>query len=152
MSLAAPFQLGPFSVDQEGRLVPANPAAAPAAFRFRWHDRTVHARLAQADASGGRLTLQVTLARIRSTASTPDETLRPRSFTLLRWLPTAVPQGWRVSLLADHRVWLETDRPIDVPITAVGLITEVTRFGLELAPILELMDQVGLTVSDFRVN
>jgi hypothetical protein len=151
MPLNAPFQLGPFSVDLEGRLVPVDPSKV-LAFRFRWHNRAVHARLTHADAKGGRLLLQVALARIRSTASTLDETLRPRSFALLRWLARAVPQGWRVSLLADHRVWLETDRCIDVPITAVGLVTTLTGFALELAPILELLDQVGLTVSESGTN
>jgi hypothetical protein len=53
-----------------------------------------------------------------------------------------------VLLLADHRVWLETDQRIDLPITAAGLITEITRFALDLAPYLELMDESGLTVAD----
>jgi hypothetical protein len=151
MPLDVPFQLGPFLVEPEGRLALVDPGKVPA-FRFRWHNRVVHASLAQAHASGGRLTLQVTLARIRSTASTPDETVRPRSFALLRWLVKAVPQGWRICLLADHRVCLEADRSIGVPITAVGLITELTGFALELAPILELLDQVGLTISDGGTN
>ena len=44
MFFAAPFKIGPFSVDPEGRLSPCDPAAAPA-FLFRWHDRVVRARL-----------------------------------------------------------------------------------------------------------
>ena len=39
------------------------------------------------------------------------------------------------------------DTPIDLPITAVRLITEITRFTLDLAPYLELMDEIGLTLS-----
>ena len=63
-----------------------------------------------------------------------------------------VPQPWRVALLADHRVWLETDTPIDLPITAVGLISEITRFALDLAPYLELMDEIGLTLSNHAAD
>ena len=59
-----------------------------------------------------------------------------------------MPPDWQVLLLADHRVWLETDQRIDLPITAAGLITEITRFALDLAPYLELMDESGLTVAD----
>jgi hypothetical protein len=150
MPFDAPFKLGPFSVDAAGRLSPSEPARAPA-FLFHWHDRLVRARLDQADADSGRLILQVTLARVRSTASSPDDTLRPRSFALLRWLEKAVPPAWRLGLLADHRVWLETERRIGLPITAAGLITEITHFALDLAPYLDLMDEVGLTLSDLRV-
>ena len=53
-------------------------------------------------------------------------------------------------LLADHRVWLETEPRIELPITAAGLITEITRFALDLAPYLELMDETGLTLSGVR--
>jgi hypothetical protein len=147
MPFDAPFKLGPFSVDAAGRLSPCEPAAAPA-FLFRWRHRVVRARLDQADAATGRLTLQVTLARVPSTASAGDETLRPRSFALVHWLGRMVPPAWRVKLLADHRVWMETDRPITLPITAVGLITEIACFALCLAPYLDLMDEIGLPLSD----
>ena len=146
MPFDASFQLGPFSVDAAGRLSPSEPAAAPA-FLFRWHDRVIHARLDQVDAATGQLSLQVTLARVSSTANAADETLRPRSFALVHWLGRMVPPTWRVALLADHRVELATDTPIALPITAVGLITEIARFTLDLAPYLELLDEAGLTLS-----
>lgn len=145
MQLGASFKLGPFTVDAAGGLSPCDPAMAPA-FLFRWHDRIVRARLDKADNETGRLILQVTLARVSSSASTPDEMLRPRSFALLRWLERSTPPGWHVALLADHRVWLETATRIGLPITAAGLITEITRFALDLAPYLELMDEMGLTL------
>ena len=151
MPFDAPFKLGPFMVDSEGRLSPGEPAKAPA-FLFRWDNRVVRARLDQADVTTGSLTLRVTLARVRSTASTPDETLRPRSFALVRWLSRWMPPTWRVALLADHRVALETSLPIGLPITAAGLITEISRFTLDLAPYLELMDEIGLTLSDLRAD
>jgi hypothetical protein len=145
MQLGASFKLGPFTVDAAGRLSPCDPATAPA-FLFRWHDRIVRARLDQADAETGRLNLQVMLARVSSSAGTPDESLRPRSFALLRWLERSTPSTWHVALLADHRVWLETVTPIALPIAAAGLLTEITRFALDLAPYLELMDEVGLAL------
>jgi hypothetical protein len=58
--------------------------------------------------------------------------------------------GLRVVLLADHRVWLETEPRVELPITAASLITEITRFALDLAPYLELMDEAGLTLSGVR--
>ena len=147
MPFDAPFKLGPFSVDAGGRLTPADPAASPS-FHFRWHGRQVRVRFDR-DASGdGRLALQVELARVQSTARSSDVSLRPRCFSVLHWLERMVPPAWRVALLADHRIWLETETPIGVPITATGLLTELTRFALELAPYLELMDEVGLTISD----
>jgi hypothetical protein len=147
MQFDAPFKLGPFSVDAAGRLTPSDPAASPA-FMFRWQDRVVRARLDQADVETGRLILRVALARVRSTANTADDTIRPRSFTLLHWLERTVPPAWQVSLQADHTVWLESDTRIGLPMTAAALIIEITRFTLELGPYLELMDETGLTVAD----
>ncbi len=146
MPFDAPFRLGPFSVDAEGRLTPVDPTAAPR-FRFRWHGRLVRVRF---DGGEGQLALQVSLARVQSTACCRDEASRARCFAVLHWLERIVPPTWRVALLADHRIWLETAVPIGVPITATGLLTELTRFALELAPYLELMDEVGLTSSDLR--
>jgi len=147
MLFNAPFKLGPFLVDPEGRLSPCEPGAVPA-FLFRWHGRVVRAHLDRADAGTGELILQTTLGRVRSSASTPDETLRPKSFALVRWLERAVPTAWHVALLADHRVRLKTSTPVALPITAVVLVTEISRFALDLASYLELMDEVGLTVAD----
>lgn len=62
----------------------------------------------------------------------------------MHWLPRSVPPGWRVTLLADHRVWLETETRIALPITAAALITEITRFLLVLAPFVDLLDEEGL--------
>jgi hypothetical protein len=144
MPFGAPFKLGPFTVDSGGRLSPGEPDKI-LAFLFRWRDHLVRARLAQASPSDGRLALQSTLGRVPSTAGASDETLRRRSFSVLRWLPRIVPPGWRVLLLADHRVRLETETCIALPITAAALITEITRFLLALGPYLDLLDEEGLT-------
>lgn len=148
MLFDAPFRLGPFWVDGEGRLTLADPAAR-ASFHFRLHGRLIHAWFDQADPGSGRLTLQVVLARVRSTACAPDQMLRPRTFALLHQLAHIVPADWGMALLVDHRVRLETQAMIGWPITATGLVSELTRFAVQLAPYLELMDRVGLTVSDF---
>jgi hypothetical protein len=143
MPFGAPFKLGPFTVDAGGRLSPGEPDDIPA-FLFRWRGHLVRAWLAQASPNDGRLALRSTLGRVPSTASVSDETLRPRSFAVLRWLPRSVPSGWRVLLLADHRVWLESETRIALPITAAALVTEITRFLLALGPYLDLLDEEGL--------
>jgi hypothetical protein len=144
MPFDAPFKLGPFEVDSHGRLSPFDPAEPPA-FLFRWRGRAVHARLTQADATTGLLSLQVTLGRVPSTAVAGDDTLRPRSFALLHWLTRSVPPGWRMCLLADHRIWLETETRIGLPITAPALVTDMTCFALDLQPYLELLEETGIT-------
>jgi hypothetical protein len=143
MPFEAPFTLGPFLVDAEGRLSPRERDASPA-FVFRWRRRVVRARLDQMDALNGQLILQATLAWVPSTAGAGDETLRPKAFSLLRWLQTQIPPAWRLALLADHRVWLETCTRIALPVTAAGLLGDVTSFALDLAPYLDLMDEAGL--------
>jgi hypothetical protein len=146
MQFHAPFRLGPFTVDGEGRMTPFAPADTPG-FLFRWRDRVIRARLLQDDTDGGRLVLQTTLGQVASTAGTPDPELRPRSFALLHWLPRSVPPEWQVQLLADHRVRLETGMRIALPITAADLLSKVTVFLLALAPYLDLLDEVGLVAA-----
>jgi hypothetical protein len=84
---------------------------------------------------------------VASTAGTPDDTLRPRSFALLHWLNSATPTDWRVSLTADHLVRLVTETRIALPITATALLSELTIFLLALAPYLDLLDEVGLSAA-----
>jgi len=147
MPFAAPFKMGPFIVDADGGLSPSAPEPAPApAFLFRWRDRVVRARLVvAADQAEGRLVLQATLGRVPSTASTPEGALRPRSFALLHWLPRSVPPGWRVRLLADHRVVLEAEPPLTFPTKAAALLTEITCFVLGLSPYLDLLEEAGVS-------
>lgn len=147
MPFVVPFKLGPFTVDAEGRLSPCQPGAAPA-FLFRWHGRVVRSRLAQFGTAEMGLVLQAEMAlgRVPSTARVTDETERPRSFALLRWLTRVMPAGWRVRLSPDHRVWLEAETPIGLPITAAALVTQITCFALDLAPYLDLLDETGVTV------
>ena len=146
MPFTPPFRLGPFEVDSEGRLSPVVHEASPA-FLFRWRDRVVRSRLALTDATAGRLMMRTVVGRVPSTADTEDETLRPRSFVLLRWLSRAVPEDWQMSLSPDHRVSLTTEMPVELPITAAALVTRITCFALALAPYLDMLDEAGVTTN-----
>jgi len=142
MPFDAPFMLGPFSVDAAGRLAPSGPTATPA-FLFRWRGGVVRARLDQPEPDRGRLTLRCVLGRIPSTADRADG-LRPQTFAALHWLPRELPPRWTIGLLPDHRVSLEAQTEIVVPITASGLIAELAGFVLALAPYLELLEELGV--------
>ena len=43
MPFDAPFKLGPFTVDSEGRVVSSRAGPAAPVFLFRWHGRVVRA-------------------------------------------------------------------------------------------------------------
>ena len=141
MPFDAPFALGPFMVDAGGRLAPVGPDASPA-FLFRWRERLVRARIVQPNAAAGRLMMQVPLGRVPSTAGA--SAARPDSFALVRLMGQALPQEWQVRLLPDHRVRLEAEASLALPITAVALLVEVTRFLLALAPYLDMFDERGM--------
>ena len=143
MSFDAPFMLGPFSVDAMGRLGPRGPNALPGFF-FRWRGRQIRAKFEQTNPQRSQLVLQATLGRVPSTANPRHSGLRRQSFRLLHLLPRSLPGPWRVALLPDHRVQLEADSSVSLPITATDLLVELTRFLLELAPYLELLDEAGI--------
>ncbi|HVC61805.1 MAG TPA: hypothetical protein VND19_15755 [Acetobacteraceae bacterium] len=143
MPFDAPFMLGPFAVDAMGRLAPRGPDSPPGFF-FHWRGRMIRARFEQTDPDLGRLVLQATLGRVPSTASPRDRGLRGQSFQLLRLLPRALPEPWQLLLLPDHRVQLEADSRVTVPVTATDLLVGITRFLLELAPYLDLLDEAGI--------
>jgi len=152
MQLNAPFtglfMLGAFSVDQHGRLSPRVPDPPPG-FGFRWRMRDIRAWLVSGkQPAQGRLVLRATLGRVPSTALDGAGELRPQSFAIVRALQHALPSEWRVRLLADHSVLLETSAEVGPPVTATGLLTEVTRFLLDLDPYLDLLDEAGLTAPD----
>lgn len=146
MPFSAPFKLGPFVVDAEGRLAPGRPEEAPA-FLFHWRQRVVHARLVATPTGEGRIMLQTTLGRVPSTASMPEGALRPQSFTLLHWLPRYLPPEWRIMLHADHRVVLDAQPQIAFPTTAASLLRELTCFLLALSPYLDLLDEAGVNAA-----
>ena len=62
---------------------------------------------------------------------------------MVRSLPATLPRAWRLNLLADHRIELASEEPLDLPASAIDLVTLITQFLLALAPYLDLMEEVA---------
>jgi hypothetical protein len=140
MPLDTPLTLGPFSVDHEGRLAPSTPDRFPA-FRLRWRQQDVTARLASSEGDRGTLALATVLGRVPSTGpeQAPATAAREAAFATLRALPGTLPPGWRLALRPDHRITLEAQTELALPASAASLLTEVTLFLLRLGPYLDLL-------------
>ena len=132
--------LGPFVMDSEGRLTPRL-SDVPPRFLVRWRGRTVRAHVLGADGAGGTLALQSVLGRVPSSAAAGGG--RAQSFELLCALRRGSLDAWKLRLLPDHRAVLEAEAQIALPITAVGLVGEVTGFLLAVTPYFDLMDEIG---------
>lgn len=141
----ASLTLGPFRVDAEGGLVPIEPGAPPC-FTCRWRDRLIHAVLVPDDPPDRCLRLRARLGRMPSSARPAEAARRGPGFALLRELHAILPAAWQVGLAPDHGVLLEATRAVATPITATGLVSEVTCFLLMLAPYLDVLDEAGLAV------
>jgi hypothetical protein len=142
MPLDSSLTLGPFIVDADGRLSPCTPDRFPA-FSVIWRGHLVQARLAAADGHAGTLVLQAALGRVPSTgrAEAPGTVPRQIAFATLRALPAALPEGWRLALRPDHRIFAEAQLPIDLPVGAAELLTDLTLFLLRLSPFLDLLEE-----------
>ena len=127
--------LGPFEVAANGTLHPRD-GDAPPCFSFAWRDRVIEARL-------DRHILRL-VARIGHVPSTATHQPRPPAFETLRNLRGHLHGEWKVRLAASHAVEIEIATPLPSPPTAVQLMTEVTRRMLELAPYLDVFDEVGV--------
>ena len=141
MPLDAPFRLGQFMVDRQGRLLPGAPDATPTLF-LQWRGLAVSVRLAAAGgADGGNLAMSAVIGRVPSTASDPGGSagLRTRALATIDSLAAGMDNGWRLRLLADHTACIEAARGLALPATASALLTAVTCFLLELAPYLDLL-------------
>jgi len=147
MAFDAPFTLGPFAVDAMGRLAARGPAVLPGFF-FRWRGRVIRAKFVPEESGQGRLCLSATLGRVPSTAVADGPQTRSTSFQLLHLLPRALPGCWRVVLLPDHRVRLEAEADV-LPITVTELLVELTRFLLELAAYLDVLDDSGIAAPEY---
>lgn len=142
MPLKQPVTLGPFVVAGDGRLTLRDPQRPPS-FSFRWRERPLHARLHAAGEDQVAITVQATLGRVPSTADgTPAS--RAQSFQTLRTAGAAMAPDWQLGLTPDHRVAMMTTRRMDGPITAVGMLGEITGVLLSLGPYLELLEEHGL--------
>jgi hypothetical protein len=134
--IASPMPLGPFLVEDGGRLAFRSQETEPA-FSFQWRNRWFQVRLAEK-----RLRFAVPVGRVPSTASGAGR--REAGLALFRILPAALPQGWTLRLLPDHRVQLETEQPMAWPATVAALMTPVFALLMQAAPLLDLMDETGL--------
>ena len=149
MPLDLPFRVGPFDVDDDGLLSPSGPDSFPS-FSVRWRRRVVQARLTSPPPTlpgEGKLELLARLGRVPSTAdAAPAQSLvrREKIFADLHDLASLLPDGWHMRLCADHTITLDRPYPINMPTSAVQLVTEVTLFLLALEPYLELLDDVGV--------
>ncbi|MBX9701814.1 MAG: hypothetical protein K2X74_20430 [Acetobacteraceae bacterium] len=127
--------LGPFAVDAGGTLTPRAAGLRPA-LRFAWRGRACEAELGE-----DTVRMAAIAARIPSTADPGAD--RPGALAALATLPPAMPEGWTLRLLPDHRISLETAEPLDSPATAVALVTRLVRFALALDPYLDRLEAAG---------
>lgn len=127
--------LGPFAILPDGALAPREAGARPA-LRFAWRGRPCQAEVAE-----DRVRIAAIAARIPSTAEPGAD--RPGALAALRGLRGSLPAGWRLRLLPDHRISLESDARFGAPPTAVGLIAALVRFALDLDPYLERLEAAG---------
>ncbi len=144
MPLDAPFKLGPFTVDKDGRLTPSAPERFPS-FRVAWRGHVVQARLTSMGAEGGTLALRAGLGRVPSTGrpEAPGTLPRQAVFAAVRALPDLLPPGWKLGLRPDHCIVAETEVSLSLPTTAGELLTELTLFLMRLAPYLDLLSEEG---------
>ncbi len=145
MMLPPEFVLGPFKVDRAGMLSPATHETFPR-LAWRWRDRLWHARLSQVegdDDETGRLALSSRIGRVPSSA-TSMLGQREGALALLHAIPPRLPPCWRLRLLADHVVQIEAGLSLRLPVSAVGLVSELSAFLLAASPFLDVLDEGGM--------
>jgi hypothetical protein len=128
--------LGPFLVTDGGRLNFRAPDTE-ARFSFTWHKRCFAILL-----QGGILSCAVPVGRLPSTSS--GAARRDAAMQLLRALGQNAPAGWHLRLLPDHRVQLHAQRDLVWPMTAAALITPIFGLLIQVAPVLDVLDEAGL--------
>lgn len=127
-----PFPLGPFLVAPDGGL---HPRGRPA-LRFAWRGRGCDACVAP-----GLLTLSIMAGVVPYSADRSAD--RGAALAALRWLATALPDGWRLQVLPSHRLRLQSVRRLPEPASAAVLVTALVGFVLELDPYLDRLDSAG---------
>ena len=132
--LPGAFPLGPFIVEESGRLG-FRAREQSAAFSFAWRNRRFSALLNE-----GTVSLTGMLGKVPSSAAGSGR--RGAALALLRALPRTLPRGWALRLTADHRIVIKATESMAWPAHATDLIQPLVRFLLRLAPYLDLMDEV----------
>jgi hypothetical protein len=134
--LPGAFPLGPFIVEESGKLTFRSPERG-AGFSFIWRGRRFSASLAQ-----GSISVTGVLGLVPSSAAGPGK--RENALASLRVLPRALPSGWALRLTPDHRIHIKAAEPMEWPAHATDLMSPLVQFLLRLAPYLDLMDEAQL--------
>jgi hypothetical protein len=129
-----PFPHGPFLVEPDGAL---RATGAPS-LRFVWRGRGCEARIAD-----GRVRLAAAAGAVPYTAERRMD--RPAALAAIGQLPRELPAGWRLRVLPDHRLRLETDLPLPAPTTAISLVGAMVGFALALDPYLDRLESAGVS-------
>ncbi len=137
--LPGAFPLGPFVVEESGRLSFRAPDHS-AGFCFAWRGRRFSAELKE-----GTVALTASLGKVPSTANGPAR--RQTALSLLRALPRSLPKGWALRLTPDHRIQIEAIEPMAWPAHVTDLMQPLVRFLLRLAPYLDLMEEAEIQPS-----
>ncbi len=134
--LPGAFPLGPFIVEESGRLSFRSKEDG-AGISFHWRGRRFSARLGD-----GGIAFTVILGQVPSSASGPGK--REQALAALRGLPRVLPAGWTVHLTPNHRIQLRSAEQMAWPAHLTDLMWPLVRFVLTLAPTLDLLDEAGL--------
>ena len=137
----AGFPHGPFLVQPDGEMLPQGHPA----LRFAWRGRPCEVRI-----GGGRLSLSVVAGAVPYTAERAAD--RPAVFALIGALPAELPAGWRLRLLPDHCLRLETDQALPAPTTATALVAAMVRFALALDLYLDRLEFAGVAAGSVRAG
>jgi hypothetical protein len=131
-----PIPHGPFLVEPDGALHPLRPPA----LRFAWRGRPCEARV-----EAGRLTLSAAAGAVPYTAEQPAR--RPAALAALAELPGELPPPWRLRVLPDHRLVLQSEQALATPTTATALVAAMVGFALALDVYLDRLDSAGLAAA-----
>ena len=144
--LPTDLKLGPFKVDHLGLLSPASPESFPR-FHVRWRGRVLSTEMHKSNlesSQSGELDLTIRPGRLPSSIDT-NVTQREAAIALAQFLPKLMPTHWNWHLRADHSILLKANMQITLPVSAVGLVSELSLFLLELDPFLTELDSKGMT-------
>ncbi|MGX9964524.1 hypothetical protein ACVFYP_14435 [Roseomonas sp. F4] len=128
-----PLPHGPFLIAHDGRLTPVGRPA----LHFAWRGRGCEAVV-----SPGHISLTAQAGAVPYTAERPSA--RPGAFAALEAMPADLPEGWRLRLMPDHRVRLETDMELPGSTTATALVSAMVGFALALDPYLDRLESAGM--------
>ncbi len=134
--ISSPMPLGPFLVEEGGRLTFRIKDTQPG-FSFQWRNRRFAVRLADR-----KLYFAAPVGRVPSTSA--GATRRDGALALLACLRQSLPSGWVMRLLPDHRIQIETEQILEWPATVAALMTPIIALVLCAAPVLDLIDENGL--------